>query len=71
MAGGKIFQVDDGIVPSYEQMKVIQKAKRMKRAGKSIRDIAKALELSHGYVHKILNSNLRTVKALYCNGLQG
>lgn len=31
--------------------------------------LAGAVNLSVGYVHKILNVNLRTVKASYCNGL--
>jgi len=61
---------DNYLVEDPEQIKIIQKAKRLKRAGKSIRDIARAVNLSVGYVHKILNVNLRTVKALYCNGLQ-
>jgi len=43
--------------------------KRGKWAGRSMRDIAEALNLSLGFVHKMLNVNLRTVKALYCNGL--
>jgi len=63
------FRIEDNyLVEDPEQVKVIQKAKRMKRAGKSMRAIAKALNLSLGYVHKILNVNLRSVKALYCNG---
>jgi len=57
------------LVEDPEQIKVIQKAKRMKRSGKSIRDISKAVNLSVGYIHKVLNVNLKTVKATYCNGL--
>ena len=66
------FKVEDSrLVEDPEEMKAIQKAKRMKRAGKSIRDIAKRLGLSTGYVHKIVNVNLKSVKALYRNGLSG
>jgi site-specific DNA recombinase len=65
------FKIEDNrLVEDPEQIKVIQKAKRMKRSGKSMRGIAEALGLSLGYVHKILNVNLRTVKAMYCNGLK-
>jgi site-specific DNA recombinase len=60
---------DNRLIEDPEQMKVIQKAKRLRRAGKSIRDIAKRVDLSKSYVHKILDINLKTVKALYCNGL--
>jgi DNA invertase Pin-like site-specific DNA recombinase len=48
-----------------EKIKVIQKAKRLRRSGKSLREISKALCLSLGYVHKALKVNLRTVKANY------
>lgn len=58
------------LVEDSEQMKVIQKAKRLRRRGKSLRDIAGKLNLSLGYVHKILNINLRSLKASYRNGLQ-
>jgi DNA invertase Pin-like site-specific DNA recombinase len=53
------------LVEDPEQMKVIQKAKRMRRSGKSLREISRALCLSLGYVHKALKVNLRTVKANY------
>jgi site-specific DNA recombinase len=58
------------LVENVEQIRVIQKAKRMKRTGRSMRDIAEALDLSLGYVHKILNVNLRSLKSLYGNGIQ-
>ena len=57
------------LVEDLEQIRIIQKAKKLKRAGKSIRDIAKEANLALGYVHKILNVNLRSVKASYGNGL--
>jgi site-specific DNA recombinase len=60
---------DSRLIEDPGQMKVIQKAKRLRRAGKSIRDIAKRVDLSKSYVHKILDTNLKAVKALYCNGL--
>lgn len=52
-----------------EQMKAIQKAKRLKRAGKSIRTIADHLNMSKSVVHRLLNANLRTIKAKYINAL--
>lgn len=65
------FKIGENVlVEDPEQMKVIQKAKRLRRSGKSIRAIAQALNLSRGYVHKIVNVNLRTVKALYSRQLR-
>ena len=53
------------LVEDPEQIGVIQKAKRLRRSGKSLREISSALCLSLGYVHKALKINLRTVKANY------
>ena len=48
---------------NLEQLqKGICKAKKMKQASKSIRNIAEALGQSLGCVHKILNMNLRCAK---------
>lgn len=63
------FRVEDNhLIEDPDQIKVIQKAKRMRNRGKTIRVIAQALDLSIGYVHKALNTNLKTLKTLYCNG---
>lgn len=65
------FKIEDKhLVEDRDQVKTIKKVKRLRRAGKSIRDISKALNLSLGYVHKMLNINLRTAQALYCKGLE-
>lgn len=56
---------DNRLVEDPDQIKVIQKAKRLRRSGKSLREISRALCLSLGYVHKALKINLRTVKANY------
>jgi DNA invertase Pin-like site-specific DNA recombinase len=53
------------LVEDPDQIKVIKKAKSLRRSGKSLREISKALNLSLGYVHKALKINLRTVKASY------
>ncbi|MEE9122021.1 MAG: recombinase family protein [Syntrophobacteria bacterium] len=58
------------LVEDPEQIGVIQKAKRLRRSGKSLREISRALCLSLGYVHKALKINLRTVKAHYSIDLQ-
>jgi len=58
------------LVEDPDQIKVIQKAKRLRRSGKSMREISGALSLSLGYVHKALKVNLRTVKANYSIFLQ-
>ena len=56
---------DNRLVEDPDQIKVIQKAKRLRRSGKSLREISRALCLSLGYVHKALKINLRTIKANY------
>jgi DNA invertase Pin-like site-specific DNA recombinase len=53
-----------------DQMMAVRKAKRMRRNGKSMRDISRALNLSVGTVHKLLHVHLKSVKSLYGNGLQ-
>jgi site-specific DNA recombinase len=50
-----------------ETFKRIQKAKRMKRDGRSIRDIASTLKMSKSTVHRLLNANLRSLKCQYNN----
>lgn len=63
------FRVDGKrLVEDPEEMTVISKAKRLRRSGKSFRDIAGALNLSVGYIHKAVHANMKTVKALYGNG---
>jgi DNA invertase Pin-like site-specific DNA recombinase len=57
--------LDKRLVEDTDQIKVIKKAKRMRRSGKSLREISKALNLSLGYVHKALSVNLKTVKTNY------
>ena len=60
------YRVEDShLVEDAEAMKTIQKAKRMKTDGKSIRDISEALNLSLGYVHKVINTDLRKIKNGY------
>jgi DNA invertase Pin-like site-specific DNA recombinase len=53
------------LVEDSSQIEIIKKAKRLRRSGKSLREISRALCLSLGYVHKALKVNLRTVKANY------
>ena len=60
---------DNRLEENPEEIKTIQKAKRMKRAGKSIRDIAESLKLRKSLVHKVVNVNLRTLKAQYSGDL--
>ena len=54
-----------------EEIKTIQKAKRMKRRGLSVRVIADRLGLSKSVIHRIVNVNVRTMKVRYANGLTG
>ena len=63
---------DNGILQENpEEIKSIQKAKRMKRQGATIRAIADRLGLSRSVVHRIIKVNLRTLKARYANALAG
>jgi DNA invertase Pin-like site-specific DNA recombinase len=53
------------LVEDADAMKTIQKIKRMKNEGKSIRAISGALNLSLGYIHKVINTDLRKIKNGY------
>jgi site-specific DNA recombinase len=56
---------DNHLVEDAPAMLVIQKAKRMKAQGKTIRDISGTLNLSVGYVHRIVNTDIRKIKNGY------
>jgi site-specific DNA recombinase len=60
---------DNCLVEDQDQIKVIRKAKRMKRSGKSIRAIATGLNVSKSVVHRLVNVNLKSLKSNYANGL--
>jgi site-specific DNA recombinase len=51
-----------------ETLRRIQRAKRMKREGRSVRDIAGVLDMSKSTVHRLINVNLRSLKFQYING---
>ncbi len=60
------FKIEDGkLVEEPDQMKAIKKAKRLHAEGKTYREISRGLGLSLGYVHKAINTDLRTLKASY------
>jgi len=56
---------DNHLVEDPEAMRTIQKAKRMKSEGKTMREISGRLDLSLGYVHKVINTDLRKIKNGY------
>lgn len=58
------------LIENSEQISIIQKAKRMKRRGKSYRAISKALSLPLGSVYNMVNNNLKTAKAAYLKELR-
>ena len=62
---------DGRLEENPEEIKTIQKAKKMSRQGVSITAIARRLRLSKSVVHRIVNVNLRTIKARYTNGFVG
>jgi len=64
------FMVQDSrLVENPDQIKTIQKAKRLKRQGKSYRAISKVINLPLGTVYNIVNTNLRSMKSAYSSGL--
>ena len=61
---------DNGILEENpDEIKSIEKVKRMKRQGVSIRTIADRIGLSKSVVHRLVNINLRTLKTRYANAL--
>ncbi len=56
---------DNHLIEDEEAMRIIKRAKRMKNAGKSIRDISEALNLSVGYIHRVTTTGLRKIKNGY------
>jgi DNA invertase Pin-like site-specific DNA recombinase len=56
---------DNRLVEDEEAMKTIKKAKRLRSIGKPYRDISRSTGLSLGYVHKAINTDIRTIKAHY------
>lgn len=52
-----------------DEMKIILRAKRMRREGKSMRYISSTCNISVGTTHKILTANLKSVKHQYLNNL--
>jgi len=57
------FKIDGTkLIENQDEILVIQKAKRMKREGKTYRAIAESLNISLGYVHKINKSQFKERK---------
>jgi site-specific DNA recombinase len=64
------FKMEGGrLIEDEKQMLLIQKAKRMRRSGKTVRGIAGALNVSKSVVDRLVNTNLKTVKAQYSGAL--
>ena len=62
---------DDGhLQEDPDKIKIVQKAKRMKRRGLSLRVIADRLGVSKSVVQRVVNVNLKTLKAKYASDLQ-
>ena len=65
------FKIENSqLIEDPEKLQVVARMKRMRRSGRSIPSISKAVGLSVGKVHELLNVNLRTLKAKYANGMQ-
>ena len=52
-----------------EEMRLIRKAKRLRRSGLSIGVIAKRLNMGKTTVYRLINSNLKSYKARYVKAL--
>jgi site-specific DNA recombinase len=59
---------DNHLVEDPAAIRTIQKAKRLKNEGKTYRDISSALKLSLGYVHRIINTDMRKIRNGYIKG---
>ena len=62
---GFLIGEDGKLQENPEQIKTIQRAKRMKRQGMSVRVIAERLRISKSVVQRLVNVNLRTIKTRY------
>lgn len=56
---------DGKLTEDSGEMEKIQKVKRAKRRGRSYREIADSYDISRSLAHKLVNTNLRTLKAKY------
>lgn len=62
------FKIEDGrLIEDVEQISIIQKAKALRRGGKTLRAISEKLGLSVSFIHKAVNTDLRTLKARYAS----
>lgn len=60
------FKIENSkLVEQPEEMKAIRKAKRLRSEGKTYRQISQSLGLSLGYVHRVISTDIRTLKASY------
>lgn len=65
------YRIEGGhLAEDDETMKSIRKAKRLHSEGKTYREISRSLGLSLGYIHKAINTDVRTIKANYGKRLQ-
>ncbi|MEM9446608.1 MAG: recombinase family protein [Verrucomicrobiota bacterium] len=61
------FRIDEigCLVEDQQQFKQIQRVKRLRRDGLSIREISRRVDLSIATIHKLISTNLRTLKNQY------
>jgi site-specific DNA recombinase len=52
-------------------LKMIARAKRLRREGASFGDISRALGTPKTTIHKLVNTHIRSLKSYYCRGLGG
>lgn len=64
------FQIEENhLEEDREVIRRIQKAKRLRRQGRSIRDISGALGIPRSTLHRLLRVNLKSLKSKYLNSL--
>ncbi len=71
-AAGRVpfgFQLKDGVlVENPSRIRLIKKAKALKRAGVSLRAISQRLNVPKSTIHRALNTDIRRLKSRYVKG---
>jgi site-specific DNA recombinase len=67
------FRMDGGgkLEEDPDMLRLIARAKRLRREGASFGDISRSLGTSKTTIYRLVNANLRHLKARYCNELGG
>lgn len=66
------FKIGSGgfLVPDKKEQFTISEAKRLRRLGKSLREISRRLKLTLGTTHKLVNTHLKSLNSKYINNFE-